>query len=130
MPENAPQADKPSWLQKVLGPIVEQILNRLDLGKRLDALQADAKQEIEELRAQAMQELAVTRDKAFAELEETRDKALAMFKDSLPEMAGAVSKAAVTAVFDHTQIDETTDHVTDVFNNILNGLPFGIGQAR
>lgn len=109
---------------------IAAVLKALDVQARLDKMQADAKEELDALRVQAFQELEAARDKAFQELEETRDKALAMFKDSLPEMAGAVSKAAVTAVFDHTQIDETTDHVTDVFNNILNGLPFGIGQAR
>lgn len=106
-------------LQKILGPIIDQVLDRLGLEKRLD-----------DLRDKAFQELEETRTKAFQELEETRDKALAMFKDSLPQMAGAVSQAAVTAVFDHTQIDETTDHVTDVFNNILSSLPFGLGQQQ
>lgn len=96
---------------------IANVLKALGVEQRLDRLQADAKAELDALRVQA-----------FQELEETRDKALAMMRDSLPEMAGEVSKAAVTAVFDHTQIDETTDHVTDVFNNILNRLPFGIGR--
>lgn len=96
---------------------IANVLKALGVEQRLDRLQADAKAELDALRVQA-----------FQELEETRDKALAMMRDSLPEMAGEVSKAAVTAVFDHTQIDETTDHVTDVFNKVLNGLPFGLGR--
>lgn len=105
-------------LTGLIDAAIDKILASINLEKRLDDLRQDAKQELDELR-----------DKAFAELEETRDKALAMLKDSLPEMAAAVSQAAVTAVFDHTQIDETTDRVTDVFTNILDRLPFGIGQA-
>lgn len=122
MPENT---EKPNWLQKLLAPIIDQILNRIGLEKRLDDLQAKGLAELEE-----------TRDKAFAELEQTRDQALAMVKttmdgvvDSLPKMAAAVSEAAVTTVFDHTQIDETTDRVAGVFTNILDSLPFGIGRA-
>lgn len=113
-----------SWIDERIA----NVLAVLGVEKRLDQLQVDAKAEIDALRADAKQELEELRDKAFQEFEETRDKALAMFKDSLPEMAGEVSRAAVTAVFDHTQIDETTDHVTDVFNKVLNGLPFGLGR--
>ena len=105
------------FLTDLINAAIDKILTRLDVEKRLDDLRQDAKQELDELR-----------DKAFAELEETRDKALAMVKDSLPEMAAAVSQAAVVAVFDHTQIDETTDRVTGVFNDVLNRLPFGLGK--
>lgn len=105
------------FLSGLIDSAIDKILTRINLEKRLDDLRQDAKQELDELR-----------DKAFAELEETRDKALAMLKDSLPEMAAAVSQAAVTSVFDHTKIDETTDRVTDVFNDVLNRLPFGLGR--
>lgn len=105
------------FLTGLIDAAIDKILTRLDIEKRLDDLRQDAKQELDELR-----------DKAFAELEETRDKGLAMFKDALPEMAAAVSQSAVTAVFDHTQLDETTDRVTSVFNDILNRLPFGLGR--
>jgi F0F1-type ATP synthase membrane subunit b/b' len=104
-------------LTDLINAAIDNILTRINLEKRLDDLRQDAKAELDELR-----------DKAFAELEETRDKALAMVKESLPEMAAAVSQAAVTSVFDHTQIDETTDRVTDVFTNILDRLPFGFGK--
>lgn len=106
-------------LAKLLAPIIDQILDKLGLQKRLDDIQAQTFKELEELR-----------DKAFAELEETRDKSLQMLKDALPQMAGEVSKAAVTEVFKATQADETVDRVAGVFTNILDQLPFGIGRAR
>lgn len=109
---------------------ITNVVKILGVEKRLDKLQADAKQEIDDFRAQAMQELAVTRDKAFAELEETRDKALAMMRDTLPQMAGEVSKAAVMEVFKETQTDETINRVAGAFNDILNAIPFGLGGPR
>lgn len=111
--------EKPSWLQKLLSPIIDQILDRIGLEKRLDTLQAAAITEVEQLRQDAKQEIA-----------ETRDQALQMLKETLPQMAGEVSKAAVIEVFKETQTDETINRVEGAFNNILNALPFGLGGPR
>lgn len=93
-------------LQKLVNGIVDRILDRVGLEKRLDVLQAQA----------------------VAELEETRDKALQTMKEAIPEAAAAMAEATLKSVFDHTQIDESADRVTGVLNNILDQLPFGLGR--
>lgn len=111
-------------LQKLLAPILDQILNRIGLEKRLDDLQA-----------KGLAELVETRDKAFAELEETRDEALRMvsekldaFMRELPAVGAAFAESTVQTVFDHTQIDESANRVSGVVTNILDRLPFGLGR--
>lgn len=98
---------------------IANVLNILGVEQRLDSIQADAKAELQQLRQDAKQEIA-----------QTRDEALAMMRDTLPQMAGEVSKAAVVEVFKETQADETVDRVAGVFDNILDKIPFGLGRAR
>lgn len=111
-------------LQKFLAPIIDRILDRIGLEKRLDDLQAKGIAELEETRA-----------KAFAELEETRDEALRMVSDKLdafmrelPAVGAAFADATVKTVFEHTQVDEAADRASGVVTNILDRLPFGIGR--
>jgi hypothetical protein len=100
-------------LQKILGPIIDQILNRIGLEKRLDDLQA----------------------KGIAELEETRDEALRMVADKLdafmkelPAVGAAFAESTVQTVFEHTQVDEAANQVSGVVTGILARLPFGLGR--
>lgn len=111
-------------LRKLLDPIIDKILDRIGLEKRLDDLQAKGIAELEE-----------TRSKAFAELEETRDQALRMVSDKLdafmrelPAVGAAFAESTVQTVFEHTQVDEAANQVSGVVTGILDRLPFGIGR--
>lgn len=101
------------WINAILGPIVDKVLARLEIEKRLDDLQA----------------------KGIAEIEQTRDEALRMmgekldaFMRELPAVGAAFAESTVKTVFEHTQIDESADRVSGVVGNILDRLPFGIGR--
>lgn len=109
---------------------IANVLEILGVEKRLDSMQADANQQLDQLRQDAKQQLEQLRQDAKDEIAITRDEALGMMKDTLPQMAGEVSKAAVTEVFKETQADETVDRVAGVFDNILDKIPFGLGRAR
>lgn len=82
------------------------------LTKRLDDFQAIAKQELDEWQVIAQQQL-----------DEWRKDAMTMLSEALPEMAGKIAEQAVLTTFEHTQVDEAADAVSNAITDIVGRLP-------
>lgn len=90
-------------MKGILAAVGDAIWSRIEplLDRHLTALRADAKQELDEWRADAM----------------------TMLSEALPEMAGAIAEQAVKTTFEHTQVDEAADAVSNRIIDIVNRLP-------
>ena len=88
---------------------------------------ARIKPEIDEMQATAQKELDEWQAIAQQQLDQWRTDAMTMLSEALPEMAGAVAEQAVKTVFEHTQVDEAADAVSNTVIDIVNRirLPFG-----
>ncbi len=85
------------------------------------------KPEVDELQATAQKELDEWQVIAQQQLDQWRTDAMTMLSEALPEMAGSIAEHAVKATFEHTQVDEAADAVSNTVIDIVNRirLPFG-----
>lgn len=83
-----------SWLEQFGAGVGKVLLPVLE--KRLDLIQAEAMAKIDTFLTEA--------------------------RKDIPEIGGAVAKAAIEAVFENTQIDETADRALGALGGILDRL--------
>lgn len=99
-----PEQPKPKGLLATIGNAIGAYVEPI-IAKKLDALQVEFEKK----------------------LDDWFDKAMA----ALPEIGAKIAESAVKTVFDNTQIDEAVNDasgvVTDFFDNLRKGLPFGLG---
>lgn len=61
-------------------------------------------------------------------LDAVTQQALALITAELPKLAATISESAIKSIFEHTDIDEAANTVSDTINEIFNRLPFGLGR--
>jgi hypothetical protein len=97
-----PTPQPPKLIRIIIDYVTDRVLDRaLPIAERkLDELKVDALREFEELKTEGLK----------------------MITDELPKLAVTISEEAVKTVFEHTQIDESIDKVTSVFDQILGRI--------
>jgi F0F1-type ATP synthase membrane subunit b/b' len=88
-----------------------------------DAIWARLKPEVDDWQEMAQKELDEWQVIAQQQLDQWRKDAMAMLSEALPEMAGKIAEQAVLTTFEHTQVDEAANAVSNTIIDIVNRLP-------